>query len=202
MLRLSELLGRRVLTSEGSHVGRLEDFVIRLAPQPRVVRLRVAGKHVVEVSWASVATLDSEPIELAGDAELVAPNLAHDELLAARHVLDAQIIDQRGKDLTRVGDIELDVEGAALTIVGVEVGARPLLRRLGLRWLAGRTESRSIPWPELHLDSHRGRIVQLAASGGVLPDEQHPSHSELVERLAPQARRRRFPFRWIRRATT
>jgi len=204
MLRVSEVLGRTVLTQEGRQVGRLIDLVVDLGPNPRVVRLRARGprRRMVEVSWSAVSRVDASAVELGPKAELVDPTLRAHELLLARHILDAQIIDRRGKALTRVGDVELEIEPGALVITGVEVGARPLLRRLGLGRLARRAESRSLPWSELQLASHRGRIVQLAARNALLPGGQPPSHSDLVEGLAPGARRRRFPFRWIRRATT
>jgi sporulation protein YlmC with PRC-barrel domain len=201
MIRLSEVVGRPVLSAERREVGRLLDLVAQLAPDPRVVRLRMRGpsRRLTEVSWLSVSGLSPDAITLAAGAELIAPTLAEHELLLARHILDAQIIDRSGRCLTRVGDIELAVEPGTLTVHAVEVGAQPLLRRLGLGRLARRTDTRSLPWAELHLASHRGRVVQLAALGEESGSNAAPSHSELVDELAPAAHRRRFPFRWIRR---
>jgi sporulation protein YlmC with PRC-barrel domain len=201
MIRVSDLVGRTILSAESREIGRLLDLVVQLAPDPRIVRLRMRGpsRRLSEVSWVSVSDLGAESITLAAGAELIAPTLTEHELLLARHILDAQIIDRSGRCLTRVGDIELAVEPGTLTVLAVDVGAQPLLRRLGLGRLARRADTRSLPWAELHLASHRGRVVQLAALGEEPDSNAAPSHSELVDKLAPAAHRRRFPFRLIRR---
>jgi sporulation protein YlmC with PRC-barrel domain len=201
MIRISQLVGRRVLDARRREVGRLVDLVVQLAPDPRIVRVRMRepSRQLADISWLAVSGLSPDEITLAAGAELLAPTLAEHELLLARHILDAQIIDRSGNRLSRVGDIELAVGPDDLTVSAVEVGAQPLLRRLGLGRLARRADTRSLPWAELHLSSHRGRVVQLAALGEKLDPTTTPSHSELVDKLAPAARRRRFPFRWIRR---
>jgi sporulation protein YlmC with PRC-barrel domain len=199
MLRLSEVLGRQVLNADGRSVGRLNDLIVELDPQPRVIRLRIhVGRgHEVDISWSAVSSFESANVHLTPEAEPRTVGVRDDELLLARHVLDAQIVDLAGKCLTRVGDVELSVVDGSLIVAGVEVGTQPLLRRLGFGPLARGAHAHSLRWTDLHLASYRGRVVQLAASGiGAAPT---PSHSELVERLAPRARRRRFRFRWMRR---
>ena len=47
-------------------------------------------------------------------------------------------------------------------MVGVEVGAGALLRRLGLSWLSRRLARRILPINQVHLTSARGHEVQLA----------------------------------------
>ena len=56
----------------------------------------------------------------------------------ARHVLDAQLIDLEEKRLVRVGDVLIEEAGDGLRLAGVEIRARPVLRRLGLAGLARR----------------------------------------------------------------
>jgi sporulation protein YlmC with PRC-barrel domain len=199
MLRLSEVLGRHVLNADGTLAGRLNDLIVELAPRPRVIRLRihVDRRHEVDIPWSAISSFESANVHLTPAAEPTRAALSHDQLLLARHVLDAQIVDLAGKCLTRVADVELSVEDRSLIVAGVEVGTQPLLRRLGLGLLARRAHSHSLRWTDLHLVSYRGRVVQLAASG--IEEAAAPSHSELVERLAPQARRPRFRFRWMRR---
>jgi sporulation protein YlmC with PRC-barrel domain len=199
VLRLSEFLGARVEDTEGVALGRLVDVVVRLEPHQRAVRLRIrrGRRRPADVDWKDVAAVDSEGARVRSGTKTASATLADHELLLERHVLDAQIVDLTGKCLTRVGDVDLLVEDGGLSVAGVEVGAAPLLRRLGLRLLIGRGESTSIRWADLRLTSERGRLVQLAV---VAPATRAVvSHAELVDSLAPEARRKRFHLRWIRR---
>jgi sporulation protein YlmC with PRC-barrel domain len=199
VLRLSEFLGARVVDTEGLALGRLVDVVIRLEPHPRAVRLRIrcGRRRPADVDWKDVAAVDSEGAQIRPGTKTAPAALADHELLLERHVLDAQIVDLTGKCLTRVGDVELLVEDGSLSVAGVEVGAAPLLRRLGLRFLVDRAVSASIPWADLRLTSERSRRVQLAV---VAPATTAAvSHAELVDSLVPEARRKRFHLGWIRR---
>jgi sporulation protein YlmC with PRC-barrel domain len=199
VLRLSEFLGARVVDKEGMALGRVVDVVVRLEPHPRAVRVRIKSgrRRTADVDWEEVAAVDYARVRVRAGTKTAPATLADRELLLERHVLDAQIIDLTGKCLTRVGDVELLLENGALSVAGVEVGAAPLLRRLGLRFLVGRAESTSIPWADLRLTSERGRRIQLAIV--VSATKATVSHADLVDRLAPEARRKRFRLRWIRR---
>lgn len=201
MFRLSESLGQEIVDTEGAAIGRLADLVVRLEPHPRVVRLRIrlGRRRLVDVPWEDVASFDAARIRLRRRARPETARLAEHELLLERHVLDAQIVDLAGKCLTRVGDLELTLLNGSLTVTRVEVGAEPLLRRLGLRFLARRAGASSIAWADVHLASHRGRRVQVAWQKPERALAPPPSHAELVAGLAPQALRRRFRMRWIRR---
>jgi sporulation protein YlmC with PRC-barrel domain len=199
VLRLSDFLGERVVDTEGMALGHLMDVVVQLEPHPRAVRLRIKRGRggPADVSWKDVAAVDSEGARVRPGTRAAPPRLADHELLLERHVLDAQIVDLTGKCLTRVGDVELLVEDGVLSVAGVEVGAAPLLRRLGLGFLFGRTEGVFIPWAGLRLTSERGRRIQLAVIAPAM--RAVVSHAELVDNLAPETRRKRFHLRWIRR---
>jgi sporulation protein YlmC with PRC-barrel domain len=199
VLRLSELLGAHVVDSEGLALGHLVDIVMRLEPHPRAVRVRNRRRRrrLADIDWKDVAAVDSEGVHVRRGTKAAPARLADDELLLERHVLDAQIVDLLGKCLTRVGDVELLVEDGGLSVAGVEVGAAPLLRRLGLRFLVGRGEGTSIRWADLRLTSERGRRVQLAVVAPAMTATV--SHADIVDNLAPEARRKRFHLRWIRR---
>jgi sporulation protein YlmC with PRC-barrel domain len=198
VLRLSDLLGRRVIDADGRAIGRLIDIVTRLEPHPRAVRLRIkqGRRAVIDVDWGDVADVDLAGVHVRAGTAAPA-TLADYELLLERHVLDAQIVDLAGKRLTRVADVELVLDGRVLSVQGVEVGLAPLLRRLGLRFLVGHSRSSSIRWTDLRLTSERGRRVQLAVIAPTTPTPA--SHPELVNSLVPEATHKRFRLHWIRR---
>jgi sporulation protein YlmC with PRC-barrel domain len=201
MFRLSESLGQEIADTEGAAIGRLDDLVVRLEPQARVVRLRIrlGRRRLVDVPWEDVASFDAAGIRLRRLARPETAALGEHELLLERHVLDAQIVDLAGKCLTRVGDVELALRNGSLAVTGVEVGAEPLLRRLGLSFLARHAGASSITWADLHLGSYRGRRIQIASGKPETTLAPRASHAELLARLAPRARRRRFRLHWIRR---
>jgi magnesium transporter len=201
MLRLSEVLGNDVADAQGAAIGHLVDLVVRLEPHPQVVRLRIqlGRRRVADVAWQGVESFDAAGVRLRPEAVPKALGLAEHELLLKRHVLDAQIVNLAGKCLTRVGDVELALRNGSLTVTGVEVGSEPLLRRLGLRFLARRAGASSIAWADLHLGSHRGRRIQIASGKPGTTLAPPATHAELLSRLPPRARRRRFRLRWIRR---
>jgi sporulation protein YlmC with PRC-barrel domain len=201
MLRLSEVVGNDVADAQGAAIGRLVDLVVRLEPHPQVVRLRIrlGRRRVADVAWQGVESFDAAGVRLRPEAAPKVLGLSEHELLLDRHVLDAQIVNLAGKCLTRVGDVELALRDGSLTVTGVEVGAEPLLRRLGLHFIARRASCASIRWADLHLTSERGRHIQIAAGAPATTVAPQASHAELVASLVPEASRKRFRLRWIRR---
>ena len=55
------------------------------------------------------------------------------EILLNRDVLDRQLIDVNGKRVVRVNDLQIAPLQERYRLIGVDVGARALLKRLGFR---------------------------------------------------------------------
>jgi hypothetical protein len=169
LVTLTSLTGRSVRTVDGRNAGVVRDLTVRLGGNPpRVEQVLVVrrGRRQL-VPWSAVdvdgdqGVIRATPGPPHPDDDLL--DLGSDELLLARDVLDCQIVDLKGRRLTRASDVVLarTPEGA-LVLVGVEVGLGAVLRRLGLGWLAGRSGRRVVPMDQLHLSSVRGHQVQLA----------------------------------------
>lgn len=101
--------------------------------------------------WEDVADFERSGVVLRRTAEELdrGARPAEDELLLMRDVVDTQIVDVTGRRLVRAGDVNLERRDRELLVAGVEVGGGSLLRRLGLRPLARRFSSRSLPWSDL-----------------------------------------------------
>jgi hypothetical protein len=113
-----------------------------------------------------------------------AVDLRADELLLRRDVLDCQIIDLKGHRLTRASDVVLGrTSEGAIALVGVEVGVRAILRRLGLGWLAGRLAGHLVPMEQLHLTSSRGHQVQLVSATSAMHQLDSVGLAHLLTRL-------------------
>jgi len=210
---LSDLLGATVIGPGGERIGRVDDLATSLAEEhPLVTHLVVRGRWY---PWSAVEALDPE-VRLR-DATAGGASRA---LLLHRHVLDSQIVDLEGKRVRRVADVELAEDEGRLRLVAVDVGTAALARRLGLRALARRLRSRSVDWRALHVVARPAHGLQLAAPAAAvhrldedelaaLVDQLSPTHAEELLagiRRPPRAparprppRRRRFPFRLIRR---
>ena len=169
MLRLSSLLGIEVRRGAGS-LGRLVDLGAEVERDgwPPVESAWVGrGRHdAVGFGLGEGFELSADRLVLGAGAEGVAR--AGAGLLLARHVLDAQLIDLEEKRLVRVGDVLIEEAGDGLRLAGVEIGARPVLRRLGLAGLARRRGSETIDWSDLHFTTTRADTLQLSVPRAAL----------------------------------
>ena len=188
----TDQLGRAVRRADGTRIGKVDDLIVVLGetdPYVVALRVRVGRRSRRRVPWSAVASVSEEVVITADPIE---DELAGDELLLARDVLDTQIFELGGRRLTRVADIELVWRDRELRVVGVDIGAAPLLRRLGLGVFARRAASKVIPWNELHLTSVRGHEVQLETPTSRVYTLTEEELAELGARLPPHARSRLY----------
>ncbi|MBN1529383.1 MAG: magnesium transporter [Thermoleophilaceae bacterium] len=151
-----------MLDAGGSTVGRLGDLAADpTGATPVVTALQVRRRRRARLlPWESVSAFDGEAVQLR-DGPVPERALADTELLLRRDVLDAQIVDVAGRRVVRVGDVDLACPGAVPAVAAVEVGTRPVLRRLGLRRIARRFRPESVAWQDLHLAAGRGHRIEL-----------------------------------------
>ena len=153
MPHLTELLGLAVVDVAGQPAGRLHDLIVDIGQaRPPVTGVVVRGR----ATGSSLVRIDDEPLSITIGAES-----ADDGLWLVRDVLDTQVFDIAGLRISRVGDVELDVASGSMTLVGVDAGLAPVLRRLGLSAVAQRARSRPLRWGELHPLSRRGHSLVL-----------------------------------------
>lgn len=143
---LSSLLGHPVQGADAAPLGALTDLLVpvdtddpsvaALVVRPRrgEARALTAASARLTPDGGLVLGADARPAETAG-------------LLSLReHVLDRQIIDINGIRVVRVNDVQLaPANGAGLRVVGIDVSAAGLLRRLGVTRLLGALGVRPAP---------------------------------------------------------
>jgi len=187
MLSLTDHLGQDVLTADGGRVGSVADLAFRFDDvYPLITGLVAAERRGARryVPWELVESFERTAVALRVPTRLLpAAELADDELLLCRNVLDGQIFDAVGKRLARVGDVELDREDGLLRLVAVDVGAAPLLRRLGLRRIARRVRREAVDWKDLHVAGGRGHALQARAPKAALHRLGPAELAELMARL-------------------
>jgi hypothetical protein len=205
LMSLAALVGSEVKDPDGRTVGKLRDVVVTWTAGPAyppvtaiVVR---AGKNdaLIGARWieasppASIRLRSSKAYGRAVERRPADVALAHD-------VLDHQIVDSGGIQIVRPADVYLAAVHGRVELVGIEVGMRALLRRLGPRRLRGRVRpERVIDWGSIASFAPardegaraRGRRAGIAgqagaglALGGAAADlrPMHPSEVEAALR--------------------
>jgi magnesium transporter len=182
MLYLSQIQGRKVWDAWSRPTGRCADILVGNLEQPfpAVVALAlkdhgaparlIPAEQISELFPSVVLQVPKEDIEPYVPGE--------DELPLGERVMDRQIVDIEGRRVVRVNDLQIARVENRFCLVGVDVGGRGLLRRLGVERpavaLAHRLRHRLpesvIPWEDvaplqheepLHLRISRDKISQL-----------------------------------------
>jgi hypothetical protein len=176
---LTDLVGAEVRDGD-RRIGRLRDVAIRAdADGWPVVAVRVrtrAGE--LDLPWSAVR------VHAAGQLDVDASAAADAGAAAwlAADVLDHELIDVDGKRVVRVGDVVLESRDG-LTARGIEIGAAPILRRLGLRRAAGRRRRDLVPVSAVHLPRAAAGPLALATTRARLETVETHALVELFQRL-------------------
>jgi hypothetical protein len=149
VVTLTHLLRTTLRTRSGEPAGHAREMIANRSPGlPVVTGADVRGRWM-KLSGALVE--DGDP---AGD------------LLLVRDVLDVQVLDANGHHRGRVGEVELEpLADGSLEVVAVQTGLRPVLHRLGLRWLAGRASFDRLTWSQLHPRAGRTHAYRTELAG-------------------------------------
>lgn len=199
MIFLSEFLNADIVDVHQHHVGKVRDLIALSAePYPRVTGVVVKGNRTLpSLDWSLVRSFDRGELTLrvaAGDARPHQP--AEHELWLSREVLDKQIVDTDGHRLVRVNDLQLSPNNGSLLLVGVDIGERALVRRLGLEglgrtmagWLKRDWPQKCIAWDTVEPLPADPNTVKLRVSEQKLA-KLHPADiAEIVHGLGPEKR--------------
>ena len=182
---LTELVGAPVVGPGGERVGRLVDLAADADdPHPVVTGLVVrAGGERLAIPAGAVAGWDAAAVTLAAGYRSAEAESELGAALLSRDVLDTQIVDVGGRRVTRVADVMLAERDGRLRVVGVDVGAGAVLRRLGLRRIGARLGERRLPWDELHPLHDRARSLVVDAPPEPPPHRRPLRYPRLGRRL-------------------
>jgi magnesium transporter len=153
LLSLSEIVKKPVTDIHGEKVGKLADVIVSAdAPYPKVKALtvRTSDKHTLTIPWTQVEGLGRQiPLKVGRD-EIQQYDVQEHDVHLVEDVLDRQVIDVQGKKVRRVNDLQLSASNGSYLLIGVDIGVRGLLRRLGLEKVADRArinfEGNYISW--------------------------------------------------------
>jgi magnesium transporter len=193
MFYLSERLGCAVLDSGGQAVGRLSDLV--LAPEQVVVyalAVKTPDQGILAIPWTAVAQQKGKTLLLSVATGAWAPHApVTGEVWLARDVQDRRVVDAGRAKLVRVNAIAMDEREGVWQVLGIEVGARGLLERLGLPGLANALglKQEVVPWSDVaRAGTHSSRLDQMhpAELAAIVHDLPPAQGSDLVESLTDE----------------
>jgi sporulation protein YlmC with PRC-barrel domain len=180
LLSLASLIGRSVKDPDGHSIGELRDVIVNWSehdayPPMTAVVVRTGKRDVmISARWLEVSAPSS--VELRA-TKAYARSVARrsGDIALAHDVLDHQVVDSAGTQVVRPADVYLAAVHDRVELVGIEVGPRALVRRLGPRRLRGRIRpQRVIDWGSIdgfvarpgELTRSRGRRSSLAGRPG------------------------------------
>jgi len=135
LISVAGAVGSPVYDGSGKRVGTLHDLVVRWDPGERHPPLHGAVVRVHRdrtlMPVAAFASLAVDGLRLSGPLEDHPPERQPGLVALAHDVLDRQIVDVDGADIRRVSDLVLGRLPDGLRLVGADVSARTLVRRLG-----------------------------------------------------------------------
>jgi magnesium transporter len=131
----SEVLKKPVLDPKGNVVGTVKDaLIVKGDPLPKIDAFIVTKKnHDYLLDWQEINIFNRKVISTYTSESLLKPYVPDDEdLLAARDLIDKQILDVNGIKVVRVNDIKIEGFKEDAVFIAVDVGVRGILRRLGV----------------------------------------------------------------------
>jgi magnesium transporter len=198
MIFLSDFLRAEIVDNRQRRVGRVADLVVRMAdPFPVIDGVVLRGRQQLFLPWAQVRSFEGKELALkTAREETGAGPVEAGAVWLARDIMDKQIVDTDGHRVVRVNDLQLSAVKGTLLLVGVDIGGRGLLRRLGLEDLgkslahAARRDwaQQLIAWDAVDTVESNLESVKLRISHQKLA-KMHPADiAEVADRLSARQR--------------
>lgn len=189
MVFLSQVINRPIIDRNGERIAAVQDLVVRIGGQsyPPVNGLVARiGRRAFFVPYRHVESLTEEHAQIDTFSLDLQPFQRHDgEVVLAKDVLDRQLVDVTGRRIIRVNDVELAPTGQGLRVVGVDVSARALLRRLLPRRAMRAGEPRElIDWSNVEYFASHVPAVKLKVSHERIARLHPRDIARLIEHLA------------------
>ncbi len=199
MLYLSQLINVPIRDQDGERVASVRDLIVRIAARYPPVTGIVArqGRRSFFIPIADVADISADGVTLRTTKLNIGHFTRRDgEILLNRDVLDRQLIDVNGKRVVRVNDLQIAPLQGRYRLIGVDVGARALLKRLGFRGKRDQSPLGDlVDWanieylaanaPSVRLKVSHDRLAKLhpAEIANIIEDLSYHEGSEIVSAL-------------------
>jgi magnesium transporter len=198
MVFLTDFLGAQIIDADQRYVGKVRDLIATSEfTYPLVIGLLTDARNKRMISWDLVKSYGFQEVVLSVKKADVKYVPAQENMLwLARDILDKQVVDTNGRRVVRVNDVQLGSVDRRLVVVGVDIGFRGLLRRLGLekavKFLASlfrlNFRHRIVAWDVLDPVRSDSPAVKLRVAHNKLA-KLHPADiADIVMNLGPKDR--------------
>ena len=187
---VSQVVGQPIRDESGDRIATIQDLIVRLGgngPYPPVTGLVARiNRRAFFVPSNQVRSLSDTGAELGTYDVNVKPFERLDgEIVLARDVMDKQLVDVDGRRVVRVNDIQLAQVGRTFRVVGVDVSARGILRRLLPRGMVREdAPAELLDWADVEYFASHVPVVQLKVSHSRLAKLHPRDIARLVDQLA------------------
>jgi len=188
----SQIAGRPVHDSRGEIQGKVADLVVSADAQYPIIKAVAVrdGRRgdTLLVPWEQIRNFDTTVV-LRQPRDGVTPyQPAEHELFIGQQILDRQIVDVEGRKVVRVNDLQLARTNGHYRLIGVDISAQALLRRLGIQQITSklgiRPRENFIAWEDVDPIASDPNSLKLRVSHGNLA-KLHPADlAEIVDQLS------------------
>jgi flagellar motility protein MotE (MotC chaperone)/sporulation protein YlmC with PRC-barrel domain len=197
LITVSGLVGRKVTNQEGQELGKLVDLVCRwdtneAYPPMAGIIIKVAHRQI----WVPASNVHhvTPSNVLLGEAILDVRDFKprQGEVRLVKEVLDHQLIDVNGARVVRATDLYIAEVSGRARLVAVDVGLKPLFRRLGPKGLSARANPDAvIDWATIQSfggQEEQKRQLRLSANRQELRHMRPGELADLLEDLGRSER--------------
>ena len=198
LVSVAGVVGSPVVDASGKRIGRLHDLVVQWGAgdaHPALHGALVRVRHTTTfLPVAAIVDLMADRLEAAGPLISIPAGRPVGLVALAHDVLDRQVVDVDGADVDRISDLLLARLPDGFHLVGADVSARTLLRRLGPPSLRRRVASdRIYDWASVAAFSVRqpgeaGSVLQLTDAAERLRELGPADLHLLLQDLPPHER--------------
>ncbi|MFH1254609.1 MAG: CBS domain-containing protein [bacterium] len=139
---LSHILNSKVLDSADEVIGRLEDIVVEpeigeYVPLKFLAVKTKRKKHIELIPYRYVENFSKIEVSLKCPIKKIGiqDEISKDSIFLKKHILDHQIVDLSGARVVRVNDLRIGDFQEKMSVLGVDISTKGLLRRIGMEWL-------------------------------------------------------------------
>jgi Mg2+ transporter MgtE len=194
MVFISDLLHEIVYDNQRRKVGHLTDLVVTMHevfPVVTAIVVSVSPRQPLPgngptrlIPWRQVASLEERPLALNVPLESIqAYQPRAGELFLARDVLDKQIVDTQGRRIVKVNDLKLAQVRGVARLLGADISAQALFRRL----LPFKFNERLVTWNYVQPLATEQDNVKLTIPYNKLKDLHPADLADLIEQMHPEA---------------
>lgn len=206
LLSVAGMAGKKIVNQEGQELGTVADLVchwdVKETYPPLTGIIAKVAWRKVWISRSNIKEITTKSVVL-GNAKLDLREFKprQGEVRLKDEVLDHQLIDIDGARVVRANDLYIAPLGGETRLVGVDVGYKPLIRRLGPSRLMHKVVPDSvIDWATiqsfgggesgngLRLSANRSDLRRLRPGelADLLEDLGRPERQELLNALSPE----------------